>query len=87
MSGIGPLFEAYESPVLPLNYTDKSHTLAYGFHHNTQMKRKQLIYTKCPCGHFDLVAGDRIARPPEGYEPSEILLLHPAIFVLDIIHY
>ncbi len=27
---------------------------------------------------FLLVAGPRIARGPEGYEPSEILLLYPA---------
>ncbi len=31
---------------------------------------------------FLLVAGPRIARGPQGYEPCEILLLHPAICAL-----
>ena len=48
MNGIEPLFEAYESPVLPLNYTGQK-----------------------------IVGGAGLAPASGGYEPPEILLLHP----------
>ena len=55
MGGIEPPFEAYESPVLPLNYTGLCKTLA-------QNKN---------------VGGTGLAPMSGGYEPPEILLLHP----------
>ena len=62
MNGIEPFFEAYESPVLPLNYIGRKAP---------------------PWRQSFLVAGGRFARPSQGYEPRELLLLYPAPYIIS----
>ncbi len=71
MSGIGPLSKAYESFVLPLNYTGFYHIFA----HRMVAKMPTIGRHLCKI----LVAGARIERASSGYGPDEIPLLHPAI--------
>ena len=71
MRGIGPRFKAYESFALPLNYTDN-------LSNTRNIAEKLLKQNRFQCGFVLLVAGPGFAPEPLGYEPNEILLLHPA---------
>ncbi len=71
MSGVEPLSEAYESPVLTVELHRHVEIL--------YLKKIILPVQDYFLKVYFLVAGTRIALMPTGYEPVEVLLLQPAI--------
>ena len=69
MGGIGPPSKAYESFVLPLNYTDMFQNIA-----KNGVKSHFLLLSI-----LSLLRRPELHRLPSGYEPDEQLLLFSAI--------